>query len=177
MTRSDRGNLGRIVYSAGKMSKLIRFIKVFSLSTTSIAFLMQPFIWQDILSGPDRTTLLTTLTLSSLSVLVMCSPLVLNLLTKRYAICMYYDERSERFTAVSLNLFAQSVLTNFHLTQVRQFDSPFQLANVAVDGHAFLLTSANFVDEAVLTKFKPLLGEEEDEDKMVKKDEDEDGLD
>ncbi|KRZ63502.1 Hormone-sensitive lipase [Trichinella nativa] len=172
--KGERESLGKLVYSSGSMKNLIRGVKLFSLLTTTVAFAMQPMIWHDMFVHDDRSALLTTLTLSFLSFSVMCSPLLLNLLTKRYVICMYHDEKQQLFSVMTYNIFAWPRIIQFKFEDIKAFDSPI-LANLLVDSYPLLMMSTNFTDQYVLEKFLPLLGEEEETPKR-KVDDDEDGV-
>ncbi|KRZ45909.1 Hormone-sensitive lipase [Trichinella pseudospiralis] len=160
VNKGERESLGKLVYSSGSMGNLIRGVKLFSLLTTTIAVGMQPMIWRDMFVHDDRSALLTTLTLSFLSFSVMCSPLLLNLLTKRYVICMYHDEKLHLFSVMTYNIFAWPRIIQFKFEDIKAFDSPI-LANLLVNSYPLLMISTNFTDEYVLEKFLPLLGEEE----------------
>ncbi|KRY02037.1 Hormone-sensitive lipase, partial [Trichinella pseudospiralis] len=172
VNKGERESLGKLVYSSGSMGNLIRGVKLFSLLTTTIAVGMQPMIWRDMFVHDDRSALLTTLTLSFLSFSVMCSPLLLNLLTKRYVICMYHDEKLHLFSVMTYNIFAWPRIIQFKFEDIKAFDSPI-LANLLVNSYPLLMISTNFTDEYVLEKFLPLLGEEETPKRKV--DDDEDG--
>ncbi|KRX25981.1 Hormone-sensitive lipase [Trichinella nelsoni] len=159
--KGERESLGKLVYSSGSMRNLIRGVKLFSLLTTTVAFGMQPMIWHDMFVHDDRSALLTTLTLSFLSFSVMCSPLLLNLLTKRYVICMYHDEKQQLFSVMTYNIFAWPRIIQFKFEDIKAFESPI-LANLLVNSYPLLMISTNFTDQYVLEKFLPLLGEEEE---------------
>ncbi|KRX49192.1 Hormone-sensitive lipase, partial [Trichinella murrelli] len=165
--KGERESLGKLVYSSGSMRNLIRGVKLFSLLTTTVAFAMQPMIWHDMFVHDDRSALLTTLTLSFLSFSVMCSPLLLNLLTKRYVICMYHDEKQQLFSVMTYNIFAWPRIIQFKFEDIKAFDSPI-LANLLVNSYPLLMMSTNFTDQYVLEKFLPLLGEEEETPKRKK---------
>ncbi|XP_054164400.1 transmembrane protein 70 homolog, mitochondrial-like [Oppia nitens] len=106
-----------LIYSGpDNMVKLIKTIKLFSISTTVLAGGVQPFIIQQILATNSSAFAVGFAGMTSAGILL--SPLVLNWFTRRYVTRLYYNYDTQRFTAWTLNLFCRPISQQYSSADV-----------------------------------------------------------
>lgn len=108
---------GMCIYQAPEqMVRLIKIIKRLSISTTILSAGVQPFLFPKLLAtGSSFAIGFASITCAGIFV----SPLILNLITRRYVTKLFYDDRSEKFTAKHLNLINRDVMLSYQSKDVR----------------------------------------------------------
>ncbi|XP_034946319.1 transmembrane protein 70 homolog, mitochondrial [Chelonus insularis] len=88
----------------GKLSKSIKYVKIFSISTSAISLAIQPWIFPKIIETGSIPALMTGIII--FGGFAFITPLFLHLITNRYALDLYYDKRRDVYVATTYTLFA-----------------------------------------------------------------------
>jgi transmembrane protein 70 homolog, mitochondrial len=104
-----------IIYE-GNLLPIVKMIKVFSISTSLIGLVSQPFIMSKLFETELDLIKIGFVTVSS--IFILCSPLLLNLITKRYVYRLNYNSKNDEYTAYTLSFFNQKVELTFKRDQV-----------------------------------------------------------
>ena len=114
---NPENTLGRVIYTAPEpMVRLIKMIKRLSLSTTFISAGVQPFLYPKLIATGSTFTLgFATVTCAG----IFLSPLILNWFTRRYVTQLYYNDKSQQFTAQRLNIINRPVTLSYKASEVQ----------------------------------------------------------
>ena len=135
---------GDLVY-VGTIHKMVKKIKLFSLSTSIFAIALQPMILQKVLGTLSITTVLTLM----MNIFLFSTPIFLHLITKRYVVNIYHEEKSNTFTATTYSLFLQQKLLKFKPKYVQQPLKPMLFSNLLVNN-----TTPLFIDPSLFLSKK-----------------------
>lgn len=91
---------GILVYT-GRMSKVVRNLKILSLSTSLVSAGCQPFI----IAAAKDDFIVTAGILSSMCLLVFSTPIILHIVTKKYVTDIYFNEDTKTFTLARKSFF------------------------------------------------------------------------
>ncbi|XP_074605439.1 transmembrane protein 70 homolog, mitochondrial [Brevipalpus obovatus] len=127
---SSSSNQNQIVYQ-GLLAKKIKVIKWFSLSTSAISLMAQPIIY--LKAQELGSSLFAAGFMSMLSLIVFPTPLLLNLVTKRYVNQLDYDPEHKLYTAHTLNILNRPVKTIFKPSDLEVLTPSKIFANVLVN--------------------------------------------
>lgn len=140
-TKTD---LGKLVYT-GPNNSSVKLVKYFSLSTSAIGVLLQPYL----LSQMINNGLAVKMTIVSFTAFfVLGTPFLLHYISKRYVMQMYYNDSTNTFTACQLNFFAREKRFSFTPDDISDsLASP--LCNYKVGERSLLLDTDLMRDEHV----------------------------
>ncbi|RWS04236.1 hypothetical protein B4U79_12546, partial [Dinothrombium tinctorium] len=141
----------RLIYS-GQLAKNLKAVKYFSLSTSFIGVCLQPLFLNKALNSGAVVCGVVAFTSFSF----ICSPLLLNLISKRYVTELYFDENEKTFTACTLSFFNRKVSVDFKASDVNIPTVPGLFTTFLVFNKLPL-----FVDQELVTDleaYKHLLG-------------------
>ncbi len=139
---------GTLVY-VGTMSDMVKFVKTFSISTSFIGAIGQPYL----LFYADNLPMAFKVGMSGvLGFFVFLTPLMLHWVTGRYVTKMYLDYKTNIFTAHYFNLLVTEKHKTFHLDNVEYPEVPGLLTTVKADGKALFLDSNLFLDKNAYIK-------------------------
>lgn len=152
-----KSRLGQLVYS-GPQNTTVLLVKSFSLSTSLVAVCLQPIIWSKYLAEVDSAAaLLYIITTMTLSAVMLGTPFLLHILTKRYVKELYYDAEKDQWTAVVYNIFVRETTVQFRSNQIQTAVGAF--ATVVADGRPLLIAPQLIQNVDIKTK---LLGYDKD---------------
>lgn len=127
-------DLGMLIYT-GPKNKEVHMVKYFSLSTSAIGILLQPYLLTQMsANGPLVKMSIVAFT----GFFVIGTPFLLHFLCKRYVLRMYYNELTNTFTAVRLNFLARQKYFSFTPDDVNE-TTVDPLSNFQAKGQGFLL--------------------------------------
>lgn len=104
-----------LVYE-GELAANIKRLKWFSLSTTSLGFIMAPFLY--LKAAESKKPPLAYVLSSWILIIVSFSPLAINLLSKRYILKLEFNRFTKEFTVTNLSFFNREVQTKFGQSSV-----------------------------------------------------------
>ncbi|OWF49886.1 transmembrane protein 70 homolog, mitochondrial-like [Mizuhopecten yessoensis] len=100
---------GNLVYY-GPITKNIKIVKYFSITTSGIFLSMFPFVLPDVAKLP---AVLQFMLGGVVGAFTFLTPVMIHVLTKRYVTDLYYNEDSNTFTATTLSVFCRRKATVF----------------------------------------------------------------
>lgn len=95
------GRIIEIYY--GSLTKRIRSLKLFSLFTSAGGLLFQPFIYMKAVESGNTEVVIGIFAI--VSFFAVSTPILLNMVTKKYVTHMYYDISEDKYIANTYNLF------------------------------------------------------------------------
>lgn len=125
---------GQLVYT-GPNNKAVKLVKYFSLSTSALGILCQPYL----ISQMAQNGVIVKAAIGAFTAFfVFGTPFLLHFICKRYVTKMYYDAGNRTFTATRLNFFAQEKKFTFSADDIRGVTAN-PLCNFQVGEEMFLL--------------------------------------
>ena len=135
-----------LVYT-GSMSPMVKRLKLVSLTTSTVGVSMQPFIYRSLVQpGSSAGVSIAVGAAAVTTTLVILSPLLLNLLTKRYVMHLYFNEKSQTFTLISLNFFNRKKSRTFRADDVQVPLSTGPFTTFLVNGQPYFVDGLAFSD-------------------------------
>ena len=131
------------------MSHLIKFVKRFSLSTSIIGLLLQPYLYTQ--TG-DQHLVVKIAVGGTLSFFIFLTPILLHWVTKRYVTQMHWDARKELFTATTYTLLVKERITQFKASEVTFPQVPGLFTTVYVKGCPMFVDPELFMDKEAYIK-------------------------
>ncbi|XP_077293780.1 transmembrane protein 70 homolog, mitochondrial [Arctopsyche grandis] len=119
--QNDSPTQSEIIYN-GALSKQIRAVKIFSLSSSIIGVIGQPVIYSKSLEIGGTPVMVAICGVVGFFTFV--TPFLLHLITKKYVIYMSYNKDSNIYTATLVNFFLIRKKVNFTSTDVIVPDVP-----------------------------------------------------
>lgn len=135
---------GKLVY-VGTISKMIKLAKVFSLSTSFLGLLLQPFIYQSMSKLPGALAVVMG---GSIGFFILLSPVLLNILTTRYITHMYFNPTTKTYNATTLTLFLNEHQHVFKARDVVVPDIPRPFSTMVVQGKPLFADPLQFNDHS-----------------------------
>lgn len=143
-----------LVYS-GNLYKQVKMIKWFSLSTTAVGLSIQPFIWNAMNNSTSFSSSFMLGFAATTAAAVVMTPLVLNLVTKRYVTRLYFEPNDKKFELHSLNFFNRPKTTEFTAGDVKIPTVTGPFTSFTVFGRPFFVDPLAFKD---LSVYEHLMG-------------------
>ena len=134
---------GYLIY-IGRLNSLVKLFKHFSLTTSAIGFLIQSALiykGAHLSMGLGITVILGTV----LNTYIFVSPLIMQWLTGRYVIHMYYDDISKEFTATTFSLFMRKKELRFKKSDIVVPDMPRLMTSIFAKNKPLLLEPSCFL--------------------------------
>ncbi|XP_060078924.1 transmembrane protein 70 homolog, mitochondrial-like [Ylistrum balloti] len=131
---------GILVYD-GPITKNIKLVKIFSLSTSGIALVLLPFVLPDIVKLP---AVLQFMLGSGVSFFMLGTPLIIHALTKRYVTDLYYNKDSSTFTVTTLTFFCRQKVREFTQEDVTFPNLTTMFCFLKVKGAPLMFFPSNF---------------------------------
>jgi len=114
------GDQGHLVY-VGQQADLFKGLKIFSLSTSGIGLLLQPYL---LLEAQDLSLAWAIPLFSIVNTFIFVNPILIHYLAKRYALEIYFNPDTKVFTLYRLSFFARKKAMSKHMMG---FDKPLDL--------------------------------------------------
>jgi len=105
---------GELVY-VGTMARLVRFVKLFSLSTSLMGVAVQPLIYNQV---ADLHWALALCLGSVTSFFIFITPLLLHIVTKRYVTHIYWQSDADKFNAITYSFLLRRLEHKFTSEEV-----------------------------------------------------------
>ena len=141
------------IYYQGNLTPMVKMLKTFSLSTTITGMLIYAYMIKVGIIEKQQSTIAMTFMTATCGCVVL-SPLLINLITKRYVTRLTYNEETNVFTVCSLNLFNQVKTTSFTADQVNS-DTNRPMTTFTVNRKPFFVDPLQFSD---LSVYERLMG-------------------
>ncbi|KAK2149969.1 hypothetical protein LSH36_428g01051 [Paralvinella palmiformis] len=133
---------GKLIY-IGTLSETIKYVKIFSLSTSAMGLLAQPLLYNKLASLP---TALAVGISGFLGFSVIVMPVLLHMVSKRYVNYIYYQSKTGQFTASSYTLFLRQREHLFTAKDVKVHTIPRLFSTVKVSGTPLYIDQMMFTD-------------------------------
>lgn len=104
---------------AGKLKKKLRNIRFISLTTSALAFAMQPVLYHQASSEDNLIALLGIFTV--VGVFSIITPGFLHIIGKKYITDLYYDAKEDKYIGRFYNFFVQSQKVSFIFLKFVEF--------------------------------------------------------
>lgn len=105
---------GELVY-IGPLARLVKGVKMFSISTSVIGLGLQPYL---LMHAGDHNVVATVAVGSVVGFFIFLTPLMIHWITKKYVTDMYFDKKSDQFTAATISFFLRRKELAFKSTEV-----------------------------------------------------------
>lgn len=147
---------GELAYF-GVMRKSVKAVKIFSLSTSLLTLMMQPYLMITLSSvGTGMLAAIGTV----MGLFTFGTPLMIHFIAKKYVSDLYYDEDTEVFVASTLSLFARRKELQFTADDVVYPTVPGMFTSVIIKGKPLFMDPYAFRLQSAYTKMmgydKPL---------------------
>lgn len=139
---------GVLVY-VGTLANQVKLVKAFSLSTSLMTILIQPFIYKQLSALPVALQFVVS---SSCGLFILMTPLLLHWITKRYVTTMYFHRDEEEFTATTYNFLLQKVEHKFTKNTVVVPQVPGLLTTVVANGKPLYCDPSLFLSKEAYMK-------------------------
>lgn len=140
------------IYS-GILTRQIRNIKVFSLCTSCLGIMAQPIIYQKMAQSSGLATIIGVSVFFSL--FAIGTPLLLNLITKKYITHIKYLPEEDKYVASTYTLFLKERKLNFEPKDVLVPDVPGMFTSCLIKKTPLFITPESFQD---LHHYKRIMG-------------------
>ncbi|XP_076328459.1 transmembrane protein 70 homolog, mitochondrial [Tachypleus tridentatus] len=136
----------------GPLAKQIRVVKFFSISTSALGTVLQPFLLQSYLSFSPLAGLLIG---SFFTCFIVVTPILLHWITKSYVVELSLDPSTQMFTATVLTLLNRKKQLLFTAEDVHVPDLPGIFTSFVIKGVPLFVDSRYFENPQI---FKHLMG-------------------
>ncbi|CAG5114481.1 unnamed protein product [Candidula unifasciata] len=148
---SEDSSLGHLVYK-GRVAKGLRALKIFSLSTSAIGLLAQPYL---LITYQNMPLVAALPIFATLNCFVFVNPLLIHFIAKKYVTELYFNPDTKVFTAYLLTFFARRQVITFTAADVAVPDVPNMFAMLTVRGRPLFVHEDDFTSIEV---YKHLMG-------------------
>ncbi|VDL95585.1 unnamed protein product [Schistocephalus solidus] len=131
---------GQLVYQI-PIGSLVVGVKLFSLSSSAVVLTAQPFIFQKFQSLASFAPFLV----SSLAFAAL-TPILLHILTRSCVFQVYFNTKTEQYTAYTKSIFLWPRRLEFSQSDVSYSVASLSFANMSVKGRPLLILDAGFTD-------------------------------
>jgi transmembrane protein 70 len=119
---------------------MVRFVKLFSLSTSAVGIAIQPVIYQHVSELP---AVVAAIVGGMAGFFIFITPVLLHIVTKRYVTLMTCNEQTCEFTATTYSLFLREKQHKFTPAQVTVPNVPGIFTTIRVDNKLPLFIDPN----------------------------------
>ncbi|KAL1518309.1 hypothetical protein ABEB36_001951 [Hypothenemus hampei] len=136
-----RKNVPKPIYY-GILAPHMKAVKLFSISSSLVGIIVQPFLYKEIVSTGNVPIILAAY--SFIGFFTVVTPLLLHLITKKYVIQLSYNENTDSYVAKTLNIFCRTIETEFKAEDVVIPDVPGMFVSFHVKGKPLFLDPRYF---------------------------------
>ncbi|XP_008199506.2 transmembrane protein 70 homolog, mitochondrial [Tribolium castaneum] len=126
----DTKNQKEVYY--GILTPQIKAVKVFSLSSSIVGIVGQPFLYKAIISTGNVPIIVAAY--SFLGFFTFVTPLLLHLITKKYVTHLFYKPENDSYVAKTVNFFCITKETEFKIDDVKVPDVPGMFTTLLANG-------------------------------------------
>jgi len=154
ISEKEKESYGTLVYS-GPVNKRVRFIKTFSVSTSVLAIMLQPYFLNEYISGTDAhaASLTAYLTLLAATGVMFITPVLLHYLTKRYVLEIYRNGATGEYRAILMNLIAKEYSLKFNQGDVVMPENPGPFYTMLARNKQLFVVPDGFIDRNTWISF------------------------
>ncbi|XP_023014018.2 transmembrane protein 70 homolog, mitochondrial [Leptinotarsa decemlineata] len=156
----------------GVLTPQIKAVKIFSLSSSIVGVIAQPFLYKEIFATSNVPIILAAY--SFIGFFTVVTPILLHLITKKYIIQLNYNKETNTYIAKTVNFFCIPKETEFTPEDVKVPDVPGMFTTFSAKGKSFFVDPRLFEQPEHYSKImgydKPIdfkLYETSDNDKKV----------
>lgn len=121
----------------GILTPQVKAIKLFSLSSSVVGILSQPWLYKEIVSTANVPVILVAY--SFIGFFTLVTPILLHLITKKYIIQLSYNEKTDTYIAKTVNFFCMTKELEFKVDDVYVPEIPGMFTTFHVRGkHLFV---------------------------------------
>ncbi|KAK9887174.1 hypothetical protein WA026_020628 [Henosepilachna vigintioctopunctata] len=131
----------RRVYQ-GLLTPQIHAVKIFSLSSSIVGIITQPFLYKEI-PNIENVSMIIAL-YSCVGFFTLVTPLLLHMITKKYVTQLDYINEKDTYVASTLNFFCMTKKTEFKLEDVVVPDVPGMFTTLIAKRKALFLDPSMF---------------------------------
>ncbi|XP_018567654.1 transmembrane protein 70 homolog, mitochondrial [Anoplophora glabripennis] len=128
-------NLKQIYY--GVLTPQIRAVKIFSLSSSIVGIVAQPFLYKEIAASGNVPVIIAAY--SFIGFFTVVTPILLHLVTKKYITHLEYNAESNSYIAKTVNFLCMTKETEFKPEEVKVPDVPGLFTTFFAKGKALFL--------------------------------------
>lgn len=133
---------GKVIYT-GNLTRMVRNVKLFSLTTSLIGLSFQPMIYKELMDLPIWLAALLGGTVNSF---IFISPVLLHWVSKRYVMEIQFDPALQQFKALTYTFFLRKKQHVFKATDVVVPAIPRLFSTVLILGKPMLVDISSFSD-------------------------------
>ncbi|XP_029635712.1 transmembrane protein 70 homolog, mitochondrial [Octopus sinensis] len=134
---------GKLIYS-GPLTKTIKAVKLFSISTSLLGLGMQPVI---LYNSVDTSLPLKAAVSVFFAFFIVVTPLLIHMVSKKYVTDVYFEDTSNVFTAATFNLFSMRKQLTFKAEDVNAPTLTGPFTSVIIKGKPLFLDPKFFLDK------------------------------
>ncbi|XP_044269747.1 transmembrane protein 70 homolog, mitochondrial [Tribolium madens] len=116
----------------GILTPQIKAVKVFSLSSSIVGIVGQPFLYKAILSTGNVPVIVAAY--SFIGFFTLVTPFLLHLITKKYVTHLLYKPETDSYVAKTVNFFCVTKETEFKIDDVKVPDVPGMFTTLLANG-------------------------------------------
>ncbi|KAK3581136.1 hypothetical protein CHS0354_033930 [Potamilus streckersoni] len=129
---------GDLVYT-GELSRMIKLLKGFSLSTSVLGLCLQPYLVTSMGAG-----VLAYAMVAGMSFFIFLNPALIHWLTRRYVTDMYFNQYSKKFVAATISFFLRRREIEFFADDVMVPDITGPFTSVTIKNKPYFFVSNSF---------------------------------
>jgi len=139
-TAAPQDDRGFLVYQ-GRQSKLMRRLKIFSISTSVFTFALQPFLLYE---AQDMSLAWAVPLFTVINIFTFANPLLIHFISKKYVLEMYFNTETKVFTSITLNWCGQKKPMTFTADDVEVPDVPGMFTMFKAKGNPLFAFEGDF---------------------------------
>ncbi|CAG9840303.1 unnamed protein product [Diabrotica balteata] len=128
----------------GSLTPQIKAVKIFSLSSSVVGVIAQPFLYNEIAATGNVPVIIAAYT--AIGFFTVVTPILLHLITKKYVTHLYYKPNTKSYVANNVNFFCLTKKTEFTPEDVVVPDVPGMFTTFEVKGKALFVDPRLFED-------------------------------
>lgn len=126
----------------GTLTPQIKAVKIFSLSSSVVGIISQPFLFNEIASTGNIPVIVAAYT--AIGFFTVVTPILLHFITKKYVTHLYYNQNTNTYIAKTVNFFCVTKQTEFTPEDVSVPDVPGLFTTIKVKGKPMFIDPRMF---------------------------------
>ncbi|KAF7993834.1 hypothetical protein HCN44_011103 [Aphidius gifuensis] len=128
----------------GKLTNNVKHIKFFSLTTSTVGLLLQPYLLPKIMeSGSTASTVMAAVMFGFFTI---CTPMLLHVITRKYVTDIKHDPITNTYTATTYSIFIRPKVIEFTPADVEQCGLGQMMTTCFVKGKPIFIDAESFTD-------------------------------
>lgn len=134
----------------GLLTPQIKSVKIFSVSSSIVGIVAQPFLYTEIVKAGNIPTIVAAY--SFIGFFTFITPLLLHMITKKYVTHLSYNKEKDVYIAKTVNFFCMTQETEFKIDDVKVPDVAGMFTTLYVKKKALFLDPRMFEEPEHYTK-------------------------